>query len=505
MKEKRMPFLQLSTILLNGHFKIQENISVLRGIDQTEAFKCPLCSKKLPQAGHERAGHLSECIYKTKKQGGQPGDPAPTGYTRSERSIMKGQGVLITYKSTEIHDNFLLEFSKLKNSFLQDFEKYFKRFKHVKAALECPILFQSKQAVYEGVFEDKLRHINTPLRQLHSVSDLDDLFEFWQARISQRIAEHTDGESGMRLISCVQFNLRIYECNPLAIGCGTLLTPKLKAKLGRNYKSKLINPYTPHDQFCILWAISIFCTERDKIDCNKENLKTHLENLASKENIWCTDYLKTHYNEWFQTLYERCAKKNISFPVALSKTHLSKLVNALQLDLQMNFLGFDEDTSEFFNIFCSSKIALFETILNQDNDMSTNVLKIENVCLDLLFTNQTEDQVHSVLITSIRKVLSHLSKCKDPILICRICYYRTYKKNLYVAHIKQCDLNNREYTMLKLMEPEINDEGVAVAPTIKGQPRLAREFPLFQSYMDYEVGFFQMTMIILKSMRFSRC
>ena len=119
MKEKRMPFLQQSTILLNGHFKIQENISVLRGIDQTVAFKCPLCSKKLPLAGHELAGHLNECIYKMKR-GGQPGDPAPTGYSRSERSIMKDQGVLITYKSTEIHDNFLLEFSKLKNSFLQD-------------------------------------------------------------------------------------------------------------------------------------------------------------------------------------------------------------------------------------------------------------------------------------------------------------------------------------------------------------------------------------------------
>ena len=486
-RQERDPYLQLSRILINGHFESNDQISVLQDLNNEDVMvKCPLCSIVLLSTNHDRLDHLNSCIYK--KRGGnveetneQP-NTMVADYRRSERHIMQERGTLITYRSKNVHNDFLKEFSKLKNSFLKDFQEGIRKYGHFKVALETPMLFRSKLPLYSGIHEDKLRHITTNLMQVHSIEDADMVFDFWLSKIKERIEQFQEGQSGMVLVSLIQFNVRMFESNPLTVGCGSTIPEKLKLKLGREHKDKLISPYTPNETTCVLWCCSIYITELERIDRKKQDIKTHLEELAKRE-CFTIDYLKEHYQAWFDVLAERC--KKLTFPVSISKTALKKLARVLNLPLQLNFVAYDDERDEFYNIFCDLQTELFESILSEPEG---SVLQIENHCLDILLVPHQED-IHSVLITNLKKLLSYLTKRHDNPLLCRICLYRTYKPELYFDHIRKCGQNNLEHTILKMKQGSTKSDGSIQAPLIQGQPSLGVEPNLFLSFYDTETNF----------------
>ena len=490
----REPFVELCDKLRHGFFT---GGLLLEPINPNQPNHCPLCNEKLLKDAQQ---HIAWCVYKGQQGprqgklqggGGQHEDENhPVKVVR--RVTQHGLCQVFTYRDeSRLRDNFLEYFAELRPSFEKEIKKMFEAHKFLRISLETSVLFRAEKPLYssngeeggESIFMEKVRHIHSRITDLTVMTDLDSLLTDKRNYTDVRIESFCSEASGYYVADILQFILRIYVGNSLKMSCYFQLSEPLKRKLGRKYLSYIINPQNT-GLFCLLHSLSIQLTVLDEHP--GEDIKCWLEKMAVDEQLqWDDESLALRYGKWFSILKERCDRNKLQFPITVSKNHLKKVVKCLELgdEIAVNFISWDDDKEEFFNVRADIKPKITDRICAYDNDDEA-IKYYENCNIDLIILKKNSS-AHCGLITNFRKLTKNLSAHKEPGYTCRLCYSRMFKAINYSNHVRDCLRSNVSQSVMKL--PDCNPDGSK--PIISCSSIVGREIPLFSQFFDTECSF----------------
>ena len=181
-------------------------------------------------------------------------------YNMKTRKIRRGEGTLISFKSTEINDDLPLMISLLRARIKSCLEDNLKKTGQCKVIPNLIVLFRKDNPILSDESDlalDKIRHILCKAREINMISDLNNYIDEWEAEFEGRIEAFTEEESGYYVVDLLSLELKIFPFKAFSAGNCAHLPSKMIKFLGRKWKTKLIIPENITDQTCVLYAVAL--------------------------------------------------------------------------------------------------------------------------------------------------------------------------------------------------------------------------------------------------------
>ena len=236
-------------------------------------------------------------------------------YNMKTRKIRKGEGNLITFKSTEINDDLSLMISSLREKIKSCLKDSLSKTGQCKVIPNLIVLFRKDNPIMNtsDLALDKIRHILCKASEINMISILDDFIDEWMAQFEKRIEQFTEEQSGYYVLDLLCLELKIFPFKAFAAGQWSI-SNKMLQLLGRKWKSKLIIPQNMMDQACVIHAIALQL-EMFEREQNMGFIKEKLKKIASdKKQCFDDAFLQNFCKNKFLALKKNVILKKYHFP-----------------------------------------------------------------------------------------------------------------------------------------------------------------------------------------------
>ena len=417
-----------------------------------------------------------------------------------------------TFRSSKINDDIDLLFLNLANKIIELLTTKVDAHGQCKLIVDIPCLFRKSVPIYgdDGIdtsepqiYLDKLRHIVLKTMEINKASDMNDLIATIRQQLEDRIEDFTRGESGFFLLDITQITLKTFPFVSYHAGAITgateakLISAELKAKLGRQWKSKILLCESD-DNFCILNAIAIQLTEILHNDAKN----VHAEIVKIIKYQGKNLHKLKRYAPCLSEMKQKCKAGKLQFPLQISKTWFQRLIRCIEPPpyVCVNFFYFDKELSTVVPLYVSpahdSLIHSCERILGKDWETKTGesnnrwkeaLRSFKNNQIDIILWEMPNGKYHAGLTLNFESVIRE-KKTKIVWLYCKSCHSRHRWPKQLLDHLNICQRKNPANTIVRFPKPEIRPDGSTQMPYVTTNLTRGLEQNLYAVAYDLETS-----------------
>ena len=440
------------------------------------------------------------------------GEIKPIIYSMTKRSIRRGVGELISFKSKEYNDDLMRMFFSLRNEIKGTIKTALQTTGQIKVVPNLITLFEKENPIFNSsdgsLALTKLRHLLIPAEEINLFSDLDSIIDDWLSQFENKVEQFCENESGFYVLDFVSLQLKIFSFKSFAnagqLRAGFQIPPSLAKILGMKWRQKMLYPQNSFDADCILYCIAIQLQAMKNNFCQSKNDLVKL-NISRDFDV---SFLSQYCPAMIDSL--KIKLKNIRFPLSLSKMWILNFIKAIDLPQYcINFFYFDEEKKHIIPLHVANSIQLLKNCLFNElgpqyeaqttkinkNNAKNIMTNFENHHIDLLcYPSQVgkTGEFHCALILNFYLTIDIIN-CTYKRLQCRKCYSSFSREKgirSYLSHLLLCEQYNKDNLTLVFPQNVLNDKtGKLEPPKLTFNECLGREKKVFHSVIDFETRF----------------